>query len=56
MEVSGQNYVQAAFLPDTNVGTQSIGGWMGPKCHVSVLEKRELSSPCRDSKGGPSSL
>jgi hypothetical protein len=41
------------FNPEENLGTPSIGGWVGPERVSNFLEKRKISSPCRDSNPGP---
>ena len=44
MEVSGQLYALATLPPWQNLGTHWIGGWVGPRASLDVLEKIKISS------------
>lgn len=56
MEVSGQLHTLAALPPGKDHGTHWIGGPMGPKAGLDVLEKEKISCPHRDSNPVSSSL
>jgi hypothetical protein len=48
MEVSGQ--IRVHFTPrERALGTNSIGGWMGPRAVLDELVKRKIPSSCRES-------
>jgi len=48
MEVSGELHVVATLLPrEEPPGTRLIGGWVGPKPRLHVLEMRKISFPAR---------
>jgi hypothetical protein len=40
MVVSGQLFVPAALTQGNNPGNHGIGGWMGPRAGLDILEKR----------------
>jgi hypothetical protein len=41
------------FIPVKEPGTNWIGGWVGPRADLDVLEKRKISFPYRHSKSEP---
>jgi hypothetical protein len=44
MEVSGQRHASAGFpLGKNSPGTNCIGGWVGPRAGLNVMEKRKIS-------------
>jgi hypothetical protein len=42
-------------MPGKEASTQWIGGGMGPRGHLDILEKRKISDPYRDMNPRPSS-
>ena len=52
MEVSGHLNGPAALLSGKKPGTHWIGGWVGDRDGLNVLEKK-ISWPYRDSNSGP---
>jgi hypothetical protein len=48
MEMSGQFHALAALSPDKNC-SHCLGGWVSPRGVINVLDKRNISCPCRDS-------
>jgi hypothetical protein len=50
MGVSGQLHAPAAFTPgDTAPGTHCVGGWLGLRADLDVMEERKISCPWRES-------
>jgi hypothetical protein len=49
MEASGQYHALTTSLPGKNPSTQSIGGFVGPRAHLTVTDKRKISCLCQDS-------
>jgi hypothetical protein len=50
MEVSGQLHASAALPPpsgETVPGIHCIGGWLDPRAGLDLMEKKEVSFPCR---------
>jgi hypothetical protein len=45
MDVSGQYHTLAALSPETKFRYHCIGGWVGPRAKLDILEKRELFRP-----------
>ena len=45
MEVSGQLDLQAALPTEKNAITHKIGGWVGPRAGLDVLEERKNLLP-----------
>ena len=43
MQVNGQLHVLAVLPPGNNPRSHSIGGWMGPRTSLDILEKRKIS-------------
>jgi hypothetical protein len=39
MDVSGQLHAPADLFQETNPGTHSIGGWVGPRAGLDIVEK-----------------
>jgi hypothetical protein len=54
MEVSGQIHSPAALLPGKNLGTDWIGGWVGPTAGRNGFGKEKISYRYRNSNPGPS--
>jgi hypothetical protein len=54
--VSSHHHTPAALPPDKNPGTHCIRGWMFLRPAPDVLERRKLSSICRDLNPVPSSF
>jgi hypothetical protein len=42
-ELKGQLHALASLPPGTVLGTHCIGGWMGPRAGLDVVEKRNLN-------------
>jgi hypothetical protein len=36
--------------------THCIGGWVGPRAGMNVMEKRNISCPCREENKDPSAV
>lgn len=55
MEVSGQRHAPVT-LPgvERNLGTHSVGGWVGYRTAVDSLDKRKISCPYQESNPGVS--
>jgi hypothetical protein len=45
-----------SFTPGENSDTHRIGGWLGHRSGLDILEKRIVTWPCRDSNLVSSSL
>jgi len=45
MDVSGQYHTLAALSPETKLRYHCIGGWVGSRDKLDILEKRELFRP-----------
>ena len=45
MEVSGQYHTPAALPPGEDFGIHWIGGWVGPKVGLDILEKKKSPEP-----------
>jgi hypothetical protein len=43
MEVSGQLHALAAIPQETVPGTDFIGGWVGARVGLDVIERRDIS-------------
>jgi hypothetical protein len=41
MEAGGQLHSPAALLPEKNARTHSVGGYVGPRAPLDVLEKKK---------------
>jgi hypothetical protein len=53
MGVSGQLHALAALPPGIKrSGIHCVRGWLGSRDSLDVVEKREISCPCRESKPG----
>jgi hypothetical protein len=50
MKVTGQPHAPAALPRGKNMGTYSIGGWIGSRAGLDVSEKRKISFPYHESK------
>jgi hypothetical protein len=48
LETSDQLHAPAALSQGKNPGSHWIGGWVGPRDGLDVLEKRIISYPYRD--------
>ena len=44
MEVSGQHYAQVGLPLGKNTSTHLIGGWVGPRSGLDILQNRENPS------------
>jgi len=54
VEVSGEFYALAASLPEVNkLGTDRIGGWVGPEPVLGLWRKEKLLVPYWDSNPAP---
>lgn len=53
MEMSVDFHAPASLPQGKNAGTHGLGGYVGPKGDLEILEKEKLSSLQRDSKPGP---
>jgi hypothetical protein len=49
MEVSGLLHASAALCPGKKPLAPWIGGWVGPRASLDVLEKRKIVYPCQES-------
>ena len=45
MELSGRLHAPATLPQGTNLGTRWMGGWIGPRDGMGVLEKRKSPAP-----------
>jgi hypothetical protein len=54
MEVIGPHHVPTASLPTKKPDTHCIGGSVGPRAGLEVLEKRGISYPYWGASFGPS--
>jgi hypothetical protein len=48
--VSGECHVLAILSPERDPGAHWIGGWVGRRARLEVLQKIEIRCPHRDSK------
>jgi hypothetical protein len=54
MEMSGQHHTLTTLPPGMSPRTHSIGGWVGSKGSLDILENRKISCPCWDLNRRPS--